>query len=79
MAEMELSIQSLQCISRRFDSFYRSGRTIQAWQAQCNKLALGANCEFSTQDARIKLEKALLRPTRQMATYGLRRLRVPEQ
>ncbi len=56
MAEMELSILSRQCINRRFDSATDMDRHMTKWQNQRNKKSLGANWQFRTSDARIKLK-----------------------
>ena len=56
MAEMDLSILSRQCINRRFESATEMDRHIQKWQNQRNKKSLGANWQFRTSDARIKLK-----------------------
>ena len=56
MAEMELSILSRQCINRRFESATAMDQQITKWQNQRNKQSLGANWQFQTPDARIKLK-----------------------
>ncbi|MCA9030199.1 MAG: IS630 family transposase [Planctomycetaceae bacterium] len=56
MAEMELSILSRQCIGRRFDSTADMVEHITAWQESRNQQQLGANWQFQTADARIKLK-----------------------
>lgn len=56
MAEMELSILSQQCINRRFESSEEMGKQFQAWQTTRNQQSLGANWQFTTPDARIKLK-----------------------
>lgn len=56
MAEMELSILSRQCINRRFENAEEMDRAIRAWQAKRNKEKSGANWQFKTKDARIKLK-----------------------
>ncbi len=57
MAEMELSLLSRQCIGRRFDSAGHMTREIAAWQEHRNENKYGANWQFKTKDARIKLKK----------------------
>jgi hypothetical protein len=56
MAEMELSILTRQCISRRFESAAEMKTQIAAWQAVRNHARLGANWRFTTEDARVKLK-----------------------
>lgn len=56
MAEMELSILSRQCIDRRFKNVPHMINEITVWQQHRNKQNLGANWQFTTQDARIKLK-----------------------
>lgn len=55
MAEMELSILSRQCIGRRFENVTEMTDAMAAWQKTRNRNKLGANWQFTTQDARIKL------------------------
>jgi len=57
MAEMELSILSRQCIGRRFENAKEMEKEIACWQRARNKKSLGANWQFRTSDARIKLKK----------------------
>ena len=56
MAEMELSILTRQCIGRRFDNTEQMIQQIAAWEKQRNEYKLGANWQFKTADARIKLK-----------------------
>jgi len=56
MAEIELSILSRQCINRRFESVLEMEHEINAWQTERNEKKYGANWQFTTQDARIKLK-----------------------
>ncbi len=56
MAEIELSILSRQCLNRRFDSVAEMEQEIDAWQIKRNQQKLGANWQFTTQDARTKLK-----------------------
>lgn len=62
MAEMELSILTRQCIGRRFTDTKEMETAIAAWQKTRIEKHFGANWQFTTTDARIKL-KALY-PTR---------------
>ena len=56
MAEIELSILSRQCLNRRFESALEMEKEINAWQTERNKKKYGANWQFTTKDARIKLK-----------------------
>jgi hypothetical protein len=55
MAEVELSVLTRQCIGRRFDSAEQMDQAIADWQRQRNRSGAGANWQFTTADARIKL------------------------
>lgn len=57
MAEMELSVLTRQCIGRRFNNAEQMTSAINAWQTERNKTATQANWRFTTDDARIKLQK----------------------
>lgn len=57
MAEIELSILSRQCIGRRFESAQEMETAIVAWQRSRNRKSSGAEWQFRTNDARIKLKK----------------------
>ena len=56
MAEIELSILSRQCLNRRFESALEMEKEINAWQRERNEKKYGANWQFTTKDARIKLK-----------------------
>jgi len=57
MAEMELSVLSRQCLgSRRFGTAAAMDAAIGAWAAERNKRGCGATWQFTTADARIKLQ-----------------------
>ena len=56
MAEIELSILSRQCLNRRFFSVEQMEHEIVIWQSERNGLKLGANWQFTTQAARVKLK-----------------------
>jgi hypothetical protein len=56
MAEMELSILSRQCIGRRFESSDKMSAAITAWQTERNEKTLGADWQFTTSQARVKLK-----------------------
>jgi hypothetical protein len=55
-AEMQLSILTRLCIDRRFESASKMEQSIAARQASRNKTGSGANWQFTTTDARIKLK-----------------------
>jgi hypothetical protein len=63
MAEMELSLLSRQCLgSRRFGSAAEMDREIAAWETERNRKQSGANWQFTTADARVKLKSLYPRP-----------------
>ena len=55
LAEAELSVQSRQCLTRRFDGPEPMDRELAAWDAARNAEGAGAQWRFTTPDARIKL------------------------
>ena len=57
MAEIELSVLSRQCLSRRIPDQETLTREIQAWQQRRNQQGATLHWRFTTKDARIKLEK----------------------
>ena len=57
MAEIELSVLSRGCISRRIPDQETLKREIQAWQTQRNEQRTSMSWRFTTDDARIKLKK----------------------
>jgi len=57
MAEIELSILSRQCLSRRIDHVDDLHREVQAWEAARDAAQTKANWHFTTTDARIKLRR----------------------
>ena len=56
MAEIELSVLSRQCLSRRIPDQETLKCEIQAWQTRRNEQAATVNWQFTTEDARIKLK-----------------------
>lgn len=56
MAEMELSVLTRQCINRRFDDAEEMEHEINAWTQRRNNDGLGANWQFKTDNARVKLK-----------------------
>ena len=57
MAEIELSVLSRQCLSRRIPDRSTLQQEIQAWQTRRNAEGAMVNWQFTTADARIKLKK----------------------
>ena len=57
MAEIELSVRSRQCLSRRIPDQETLKTEIQAWQKQRNEQRATVKWRFTTQDARIKLKR----------------------
>ena len=64
MAEIELSVLSGQCLNRRIDNVGELRREVSAWESERNERQVGVNWQFTSADARIKLER--LYPTTQM-------------
>ena len=56
MAEIELSVLSRQCLSRRIADQGTLKREIQTWQTSRNEQGATVNWQFTTDDARIKLK-----------------------
>ena len=57
MAEIELSVLSRQCLSRRIADQTTLRHEIQAWQSRRNEQCETVKWQFTTNDARIKLKK----------------------
>ena len=57
MAEGELSILQRQCLDRRIATVESLRREIATWERERNAKAIGANWQFTTEDARVKLRK----------------------
>ena len=57
MAEIELSVLSRQCLSRRIADQDALKHEIQKWQTQRNEQSATMKWQFTTDDARIKLNK----------------------
>jgi hypothetical protein len=62
MAEMELSVLTRQCIGRRFHTAEQMEKAMSAWQSERNEARLGARWRFTTNDARIKLQRLYPQP-----------------
>jgi len=56
MAEIELSVLSQQCLSRRIEDEETLQREVQAWQLERNNTKATIRWQFTAQDARIKLK-----------------------
>lgn len=57
IAEIELSVLTRQCLSRRIPDLEILRSETQAWQTQRNAEAKGVDWQFTTQDARIRLKR----------------------
>jgi hypothetical protein len=57
MAEIELSVLSRQCLSRRMESIELMRSEVQSWQTHRNTMAAKIDWQFTTDNARIKLKR----------------------
>jgi hypothetical protein len=57
MAETELSVLAGQCLDRRMDSAGFVTSEVAAWEADRNRRETKVRWQFTTEDARVKLEK----------------------
>ena len=57
MAEGEFSILKRQCLDRRIPHQDTLEREVKAWERRRNNAQIGANWQFTTDDARVKLKK----------------------
>ena len=57
IAEIELSVLTRQCLSRRISDLETLRSETQAWQKQRNAEAKGVDWQFTTQDARTRLKR----------------------
>lgn len=57
MAEIELSVLTGQCLKRRIDDIEVVRDEVRAWQAYRNNKNAKVNWQFTTEDARIKLNR----------------------
>ena len=57
IAEIELSVLTQQCLSRRIPDLETLRSETQAWQTQRNAEAKGVDWQFTTQDARARLKR----------------------
>jgi len=56
VAEIELSVLTLQCLNRRIASFEELQTQVAAWEVECNHATKTVHWQFKTEDARIKLK-----------------------
>lgn len=64
MAEIELSVLIGQCLSRRISDIEVIRSEVKAWESARNRMKVGVNWQFTTEDARVKLKR--LYPTLEM-------------
>jgi hypothetical protein len=57
MAEIELSVLSQQCLSRRIPDKRMLEQEVSAWETERNSSSLTVDWRFTTADARIKLKR----------------------
>src|SRR5512142_1999890 len=57
MAEIELSVLSRQCLSRRIETREELEREVAAWEEERNERGVEVQWRFTTADARIKLRR----------------------
>jgi len=57
MAEIELSILTRQCLSRRIAEIDEVRAEVKAWENARNNKNAKVNWQFTTEDARIKLKR----------------------
>jgi hypothetical protein len=57
MAEIELGVLARQCLDRRVPDREALAREVAAWAADRNAAMAGADWQFTTDDARVKLRK----------------------
>lgn len=62
IAEMELSVLTRQCIGRRFENVKAMKQAMAEWETKRNASKAGANWQFTTADARIKLRSLYPKP-----------------
>lgn len=57
MAEIELSVLTRQCLSRRMGDVVELKREVTAWESDRNRSQTGVDWHFTAEDARIKLKR----------------------
>jgi len=56
MAELEIGVMSRQCLGRRIPSLEEMANEVKSWVAERNKIKTTVHWQFTTADARIKLQ-----------------------
>ena len=56
MAELELSVLTRQCLSRRIAALLEVAKQAESWDVRRNRKQVGVDWQFTTEDARIKLK-----------------------
>jgi predicted AAA+ superfamily ATPase len=56
MAELEIGVMSRQCLNRRIGTIEAMSDEVQAWAAKRNSRNTTIQWQFTTKDARIKLQ-----------------------
>ena len=56
MAELEIGAMSRQCLGRRIPSLEEMVNEVKSWVAERNKIKTTVHWQFTTADARIKLQ-----------------------
>ena len=57
MAEIELNVLTGQCLNRRIDTIQEVASEVEAWQRYRNNLNATVNWQFTTEKARVKLNR----------------------
>ena len=57
MAEIELSVLTRQCLSRRMGDVVELKSEVTAWEKDRNQSQTGVDWQFTAKDARIKLKR----------------------
>jgi hypothetical protein len=57
MAEIELSVLTRQCLSRRIGDVVELKREVATWESERNRAQTGVDWQFTAEDARIKLKR----------------------
>ena len=57
VAEIELSVLARQCLDRRIESDEELRREVEAWEEDRNERGVEVKWQFTTADARIKLQR----------------------
>ena len=57
LAEVELNVMNPQCLNRRIDSVDVLAREVAARQASCDRIQARVDCQFTPEEARLKLKR----------------------